>query len=244
MNFDSVEGFSGWDFSYITETGRMASGLLSWSYGSRARILMNEASSMLDMGTGGGEFLSYLRPFPPSICATEGYQPNVKIAKERLEPLGVKVKSFAEDTKMPFADQQFDLILNKHESYSAKEVRRMLMNGGDFLTQQAGGTDCVEINQMLGVPLNADFADWDLNSAVAEIKENHFDILFQQEEKSPQRFYDIGALIYYLKAIPWQIPDFTIDKYQTSLNTINQMILTKGYFEVLQHRFIIHARAI
>ena len=48
--------FSGWDFSFISETGRMKSEPLSWSYGSTAFQLMQRAKSMLDMGTGGGEF--------------------------------------------------------------------------------------------------------------------------------------------------------------------------------------------
>ena len=54
--------FSGWDFSFISETGRMKSEPLSWSYGSIAFLLMQRAKSMLDMGTGGGEFLSMLQP--------------------------------------------------------------------------------------------------------------------------------------------------------------------------------------
>ncbi|KKO52438.1 hypothetical protein XI25_19840 [Paenibacillus sp. DMB20] len=52
--------FSGWDFSYITGTGRMGSQLLSWSYGSMAVPLVRKANSLLDMGTGGGEFLAKL----------------------------------------------------------------------------------------------------------------------------------------------------------------------------------------
>ena len=48
--------FSGWDFSFIEDTGRMKSDLLSWSYGSMALSLIQDSESMLDMGTGGGEF--------------------------------------------------------------------------------------------------------------------------------------------------------------------------------------------
>ncbi len=76
--------FSGWDFSFISETGRMKSEPLSWSYGSTAFQLMQRAESMLDMGTGGGEFLSMLQPFPSTIYATEGYAPNVPIAREEI----------------------------------------------------------------------------------------------------------------------------------------------------------------
>lgn len=43
--------FNGWDFSFISETGRMKSEPLSWSYGSTAFQLMQHAESMLDMGT-------------------------------------------------------------------------------------------------------------------------------------------------------------------------------------------------
>ncbi|CAG9621255.1 hypothetical protein BACCIP111883_02027 [Sutcliffiella rhizosphaerae] len=42
--------FSGWNFSQITKTGRIAYGMLPWSYGSIASTLMVHARSMLDMG--------------------------------------------------------------------------------------------------------------------------------------------------------------------------------------------------
>jgi len=57
---DVNKGFSGWDFSYISDTGRVRSSLLSWSYASLVIPHMQEATSMLDMGTGGGEFLAKL----------------------------------------------------------------------------------------------------------------------------------------------------------------------------------------
>ena len=59
---------------------------------------MRDAATMLDMGTGGGEFLFSLHPLPKTVYATEGYKPNVPIARQRLEPLGVKVVYFEEDS--------------------------------------------------------------------------------------------------------------------------------------------------
>ena len=69
----------------------MKSEPLSWSYGSTAYQLMQRAKAMLDMGTGGGEFLSMLQSFPPTIYATEGYAPNLPIARKKLEPLGLQL---------------------------------------------------------------------------------------------------------------------------------------------------------
>lgn len=57
-----------------------------------------------------------------------------------------------------------------------------------------------------------------------------------------QRFYDIGAVIYYLKAIPWQIPDFSVEKYKHPLQQMHEHIQCKGYIDFIQHRFLIEAR--
>ena len=233
--------FSGWDFSFISETGRMKSEPLSWSYGSTAFQLIQCAQSMLDMGTGGGEFLSMLQPFPSTIYATEGYPPNVPIARKKLEPLAVTVIEVTDDTALPFQDGQFDLIINQHESYAASEVNRMLSPNGIFLTQQVGGLDCAELNEQFGIHLNSEFASWSLETACNELNENGFTILEAKEEFPFQRFYDIGAIVYYLKAIPWQIPDFTVEGYFEELYRIHEIILQKGYFDVKQHRFMIKA---
>ncbi|MDP7988900.1 class I SAM-dependent methyltransferase [Bacillus sp. MHSD_36] len=233
--------FSGWDFSFISETGRMKSAPLSWSYGSAAFQLMQHAISMLDMGAGGGEFLSMLQPFPSTIYATEGFAPNVPIARKKLEPLGVTVVKVTDDTALPFQDGQFNLIINQHESYAASEVNRILSPNGIFLTQQVGGLDCAELNEQFNAPLNNEFANWSLEVACSELKENGFTILEAKEEFPFQRFYDIGAIVYYLKAIPWQIPDFTVEGYYEELYLIHEIILQKGYFDVKQHRFLIKA---
>ncbi len=238
------QSFSGWDFSFITATGRVRSDFLSWSYGSIALSLIQGADSMLDMGTGGGEFLAKLRPFPREIYATESYLPNVPIAKERLTSLGVHVVQIEQDENLPFATGQFDLAINQHESYSAKELHRILTKGGIFLTQQVGGLEYVEMNERLTAPAHEQFLHWQLDYAIDELEKHGFKILQRKEEFPLQRFYDIGALVYYLKAIPWHVPDFTIEKYRELLYAIHQTIVRKGYFDVKQHRFMLVAKAI
>ncbi|QFT87506.1 Methyltransferase domain protein [Bacillus sp. THAF10] len=238
---ETETSFSGWDFSHITETGRMANGLLSWSYGSIAKELMTGASAMLDMGTGGGELLSKLQPYPPTVCATEGYKPNYPIAKKRLEPLGVNVVEVAPDNKLPFANQHFDLIINKHEEYDPAEVRRVLKDGGTFLTQQVGGDDCQEINRLLGAPINEEYDHWKLEFAENQLMEHGFKLLLSKKEYPSQRFYDVGALIYYLKAIPWQIENFQVEDYIDQLYKIHCYIEKEGYLDIRQNRFILQA---
>ncbi|WIM37971.1 class I SAM-dependent methyltransferase [Paenibacillus sp. PK4536] len=240
---DAEQEFSGWDFSWVTDSGRMKVQPLSWNFEQMIVPHIRQSQSMLDMGTGGGEFLSSLQPFPPSIYATEAYAPNVPIAKERLEPLGVQVVQIDTDDYLPFADQQFNLITNQHEAYSPSEVRRLLQKDGWLMTQQVGGLNDQQINQHLHKPLNQEFIDWNLATAVAQLEKNDFEIVYQKEEFPTERFYDIGALLYYLKAIPWQIPNFQIEEHMDDLYAIHLLIQKQGYFEVKQHRFVIHAQA-
>jgi hypothetical protein len=82
---DANHPFTGWDFSHISATGRMAEAPLTWSYVSKLLVRLRKALALLDMGIGGGEFLSSLQPLPPYTCATEGYAPNVPVARQRLE---------------------------------------------------------------------------------------------------------------------------------------------------------------
>ncbi|RXJ04384.1 class I SAM-dependent methyltransferase [Anaerobacillus alkaliphilus] len=236
------ESFSGWDFSYITNTGRVQNELMTWSYGSLLVPNLAKANTMLDMGTGGGELLSKLKPLPPKVFATEAYKPNVPIARNRLEPLGIQVYEIEEDNKLPFEKDFFDLVINRHEAYCRKEVKRVLRNKGVFITQQVGGTDCAQINDALGAPPYDEYAYWNLDYAVKELENHGFKIVLAKEEFPLQRFYDVGALVYYLKAVPWQVPNFEVETYISRLYEIHQHIQNKGYFDVRQHRFVIEAR--
>ncbi len=162
------------DFSYLTETGRLQTELLNWSYGSEVIKLLGISDSLLDMGTGGGEFLDQVRPLPSLTMATEGYEPNLPAARDCLEPKGVSVVEVQEDDQLPIEDERFNLIINRHESYDPKEVDRVLRPGGYFLTQQVGGSNDQELNEALSAPLNDDYRHWNLEYAVNELQTSGF----------------------------------------------------------------------
>jgi SAM-dependent methyltransferase len=234
--------FSGWDFSYIED--REAQAPLRWSYISEALLRVRKSRAVLDMDTGGGEVFSRFAPFPKVACATEAYAPNVPVARQRLEPLGVKIAALEEEEprKLPFDDGTFDLILNRHGYYWAPELFRILQPGGAFITQQVGDRNDIGIRELLGAPNAAPNIEWaDLAEAVANLQAAGFQVTKQLEDISPQRFYDVGAIVYQLKAIPWQIPDFTVEAYFDRLKAVHQKIQRDGYVDVLEHRFFIIA---
>jgi SAM-dependent methyltransferase len=137
---EEQQQFSGWDFSYLNS--RMIEDEHPWSYSSRAAELMRHSSSVIDMGTGGGErFLQLKEYWSTKVVVTEEYSPNFKLATERLSPFDVLVFDvrLTEDDPMPFKNDEFDLVLNRHSAFNSSEVARILAPGGTFLTQQIHG---------------------------------------------------------------------------------------------------------
>lgn len=233
--------FSGWDFSHITATGRMAEAPLAWSYASKLLLPLRKAQSLLDMGTGGGELLSRLQPLPPLTCATEGYAPNVLIARQRLEPLGVQVYEVSEGGQLPFEDNQFDLVVNRHEYYDPLEVKRVLKPDYQFITQQVGGTNENELNAIMGAEVYQ-YTSWTLEFAVKQLQDVGWQVIERREDHPITRFFDVGAIVYYLKAIPWQIPDFSVEGYFDKLVEIHTYIEQRGYIDFHMDYFLIIAK--
>ncbi|CAI2194146.1 12033_t:CDS:2 [Funneliformis geosporum] len=234
--------FTGWDFSYLK--GRMEEklNLLPWNYEATVKALLPNSRGLLDMGTGGGEFLASLSPLPPDTCATEGWAPNIDIARQRLRHLGVTVTAITDnDVRLPLNDARFDLIINRHEPYIAYEVHRLLKLGGLFVTQQVGENDNIELNKLLGAP-ELGYREWHMEQACSELRNVGFTILEKQEAFIETKFYDVGAIVYYLKAIPWQVEDFSVEKYSEQLVNLHHKIQKEGFLSVQSHRFFIMAR--
>lgn len=230
---------SGWGFSQIKD--RMVTEPLSWSYTTEILPLFRTVESCLDMGTGGGEYLSSLQPLPKRTCATEGYQPNIPLARKRLEPLKAEVVEVKEDLLLPFKDNSFELIINRHESYSSKEVYRILKPGGQFITQQVGAKNDLELNHLLDSDFSEetlDYSHWDLAYAKKELVEEGLKIITAKEAFPKTRIFDVGAVVYYLKAVPWQMPGFSVEKYLPKLKELHKKIEEEGYLEITSHRFL------
>lgn len=236
--------FEGWDFSHLDN--RIAGSPLDWSYPSLLFAALRGGSpprSLLDMGTGGGEFFASLEPFPPFTCVTEAYPPNAAIARKRLEPLGVQVFPIDEDDPvLPFADGQFELVANRHEYYEPAEVFRITAPGGRFITQQVGGRNDIELIEMLGGARPPRDSTWEASSAAADLAAAGFRVERASECVTTTRVFDAGAVVYYFKALPWEIPGFSVETHFDALARIHTEIEANGFIETSLHRFLIVAK--
>jgi SAM-dependent methyltransferase len=220
----------GWDFSWLD--GRATGSDPSWSYPDIARPLVARSKALLDLDTGGGELLASLGPLPAGTIATEGWEPNLAVARERL---GIDVR-FAPDSTLPVDDESVDLVLNRHGRLDPAEVARVLRPGGTLLTQQVGSDDCAEINRALGAP-PAYSETWDASTAAARLEAAGLTVTEVREERPEFVFHDVGALVFQLRAVAWQVPYFTVEKYEDALRRIH----SGGEFRARSHRFLIQS---
>ena len=216
-----------------------------WNCREKVKTEMNGVKTMLDMGTGGGEVLSSLQPLPRSTYATESWLPNIEVARRRLEPLGARVVHVESENHLPFDDTYFDLVINRHEDFSAREVHRVVRPGGVFITQQVGCLNTDELNQLLQKRIHGTVSHpnpaWSLSRAAAELKNAGFRVAEELESTYPSFFSDVGAVVYFLKHAPWEIPDFDTEKYREPLRELHEKITREGKLKVTTSRFYVKA---
>jgi SAM-dependent methyltransferase len=233
--------FSGWDFSYLE--GRMIEELMPWDYAELAGARMVQATSVLDIDTGGGEKILALRSYwPAKVVVTEGYAPNVALASERLSPFGVTVVEMeaSNSAPMPFDDDEFDLVINRHGAFNAIEVARVLSPSGIFLTQQVHGLYAYDLLTHFGASPQWPSATYE--DALTRVGEAGLELLQGADWRGSLTFKDVGALVYYLKAIPWLVPGFSVARDFERLLQLQERVEHEGELVFANMRDWLEAR--
>lgn len=195
------------------------------------------------MGTGSGERLIALLDQLGSdakdkqIVATEGWEPNIPVAWENLTPYGVEVVAYDPEQQehLDADDSSFDLIMNRHEAIDADQIARVLVPGGAFMTQQVSGFDVPEIHEWFGAPFL--YPRVTLKDYSEQLTAAGLTITVAEDWEGTMTFADVDALVIYLGLVPWDVPDFTVEKHADKLLELNQL----GPLTVTQQRFRITA---
>ena len=234
------KGMEGWDFSHLNN--RWESQLLPWDYASEVKKRLDNTKRLLDLGTGGGEFLPSLNHPHRLTSVTEGYPPNLRKCQKELTPLGITVKAVDDTNRLPFLSQSFDVVIDRHEAYDLKEVYRVLRPGGYFITQQCGGRNNEDLSRRFYPNFVSQYASFNFKSEVQSFIKTGFRIEKQAEFQPKLKFFDVGAIVFYAKQIPWEFPDFSVNRFMNQLNEIHHIIEKQSYLESTEERFLIVAR--
>lgn len=230
----------GWDFSHINARYKEEENL-PWDYETVIHEFLHPEHKLLDIATGGGEFLLALHHPHENTAASEGYPPNVELCKEVLLPLGVDFKQAGDPARLPFADGEFDVVVNRHGNFDPTEIFRILKPGGVFITQQVGAHNDRELVELLlpGTPLP--FPEQELGIAQEKFARAGFEILRGEEAYPNIEFYDVGALVWFARIIEWEFPDFSVESCFENLCKAQEMLQRDGAVTASTHRFLLVA---
>ena len=238
---EEIAHIHGWDFSHID--GRYMEGTdFPWDYRQMIRDYLTPEKKLLDIDTGGGEFLLSLGHPYENTAATENYLPNVQLCKETLLPLGINFRQADGKGELPFEDASFDVVINRHGDFNPREIYRVLKPGGVFVSQQVGAENDRELVELLCGDLPLPFPDQYASKAAAVFQKEGFSVLCQEECFSPIRFYDVGALIWFARVLPWEFCGFSVDTHMQNLMKAQHIVENEGYIEGKTHRFLLVAR--
>ena len=232
LNNEYEKDFKGWDFSEIEKRMKHL-GSLPWDYEADVCEILKKAESLLDIDTGGGEVLARMLSksgFKGDVSAIESYIPNIQVARNCLNRFNVKVYD-ASSSPANFPDDRSDLITDRHGgSLLADELFRILKPGGWFVTQQVGDRTNLELQQLFDVE-KPEYGGLPNNKSRLEkaLEDAGFDAVEVREHFYPIRFNDAGVLVYYLKAIPFEVPGFSINQYADILIELYRQSMDRGY---------------
>jgi SAM-dependent methyltransferase len=238
---DAVD-VTGWDFSWLD--GRATEERPPWGYQRLMGEKIGQAAMALDIQTGGGEVLAGApQRAAKAMVATESWPPNVKRAQENLRGKGVVVVADEDRPPLPFADETFDLVTSRHPVAAYwDEIARVLVPGGTYFSQQVGPDSGHEIYDFFLGPQPLGQSSREPGLAQTGAAKAGLEVVDLRTADLKMEFFDVGAMVYFLRKVIWFVPDFTVAKYLDRLRALHEQIQTNGPFIAHSRRFLIEAR--
>ncbi len=236
---ESAAHIHGWDFSHIHGKYEEENDL-PWDYRQIINHYLEADMKLLDIDTGGAEFLLSLNHPYRNLSATENYPPNVELCREKLLPLGIDFREADVYNQLPYDDETFDIVINRHGDFNEKEIWRVLKPKGIFITEQIGAENDRELVELLlnDVP-PLPFPKLYLNVIQDSFEKVGFNTLKADEAYCPIKFWDVGALVWFAHIIEWEFPNFNVKECLSNLYHTQEVLEQNGVIEGRVHRFLL-----
>ena len=161
-----------------------------------------------------------------------------------LHPRGVVVVPIADEPPLPFADEAFDLVTSRHPAHRVVDGDRPRAAPAAptspsmsarasvfelvewFLGPQPSRAGTATPGSEPGEAPRRRAARWSICAC----------------ERLRMEFFDIGAVVYFLRKVIWAVPGFTVDRYLPALRRLHERIEADGHFLAHSSRTLIEAR--
>lgn len=165
----------------------------------------------------------------------------MELCREKLLPLGINFKVCDNPANIPFENEHFDMVINRHGDFNAKELYRVLKKGGIFITEQVGEDNNRDLVERVLPNTKKPFPHLNLNEQKKVFEDAGFHVIDEGEAYRPIKFYDVGAFVWFAHIIAWEFPEFSVDRCFEHLLEMQKIIEAKGSIEGTIHRYLIVA---
>ena len=138
------------------------------------------------------------------------------------------------------ADGHFDLVLNRHGGLNIPEIARVLILEGTLLTQQVHGQTLRDLLTLFGA--TPQWPDATPQRYLPLIAGAGLTLVKMREHWGKMTFTDVGAIIYYLHAIPWLVPDFSVATHLQPLRELQAQVERGEPLQFTSGAYLIEAR--
>ncbi len=146
--YDKVGKSNGWDFSNV----KCISEGIKWDFYREVTKACKKSDLLLDIGTGGGEAILSIADAALLLVGIDQSTGMIETAAKNLEKSGrANVRFLQMDAeKLNFPENFFNIVSCRHSVFHAKEIAKVLVKEGIFLTQQVGENDKLNIKKSFG----------------------------------------------------------------------------------------------
>jgi SAM-dependent methyltransferase len=237
----TVDELRGWDFSRV-ESVRDP---VPWDYTDVVRRYLRSSDRVLDEGTGGGEVFLSLAPHFARGVGIDDDPSMIRVAQENT-PAALRDRvSFqvmrAED--LGFADESFDIVLNRHANVFADEVARVLRPGGFFIHQTVGREDARNVHRAFGWGPDSFEEGWfqSMSTLADEFRQSGCEVVARSEYDVRLWYRNVESLVFWFKSVPMP-EEFDIERHGPKLEAYIAECRTPKGIESNEHRELLIAR--
>ena len=119
-------------------------------------------------------------------------------------------------------------------------MARVLTTGGTFLTQRVHGLWAVDL--LAAFDARPQGPNATAERYLPRIKDAGLEIINHQDWCGKLVFTDVGAIVYYLKAVPWLVPNFSVASHQGYLLKLQKRLEHDGNLAFEARKYLIQAR--
>ncbi|MBO8172811.1 MAG: class I SAM-dependent methyltransferase [Bacillaceae bacterium] len=239
--YDKVGKINGWDFSKV----KCISEGTKWDFYREVTKICKKSDILLDVGTGGGEAILSIAESALLLVGIDQSTGMIETATRNSAKSGISnVRFLKMDAKnLEFPDDFFNVVSCRHSEFFAKEIARVLIKGGTFLTQQVSENDKSNIKEAFGRGQAFGTKPGTLkHQYITELSEAGFYDIQSFEFNVIEYYQTAEDLIFLLKHTPI-IPDF--GRFEVDFQILQQFIKdnqTEKGIRTNSERFIIIAK--